>query len=291
MKKLIIVLLSVLSISISQVFSDYSYVGVESSAMAGTISPNISSDNGLFQNPASLAGLNDNIVIAGQSNLFNQSAFPYQHLGLVYDIPVVGQLGISYQSFSTEYNGIKLSSENVLSISKGTFIQKDRNSCSAIGYRINFLSWEQAASAGTTGDGSNGLDSHQSSTVGLDFGIVGGLRDRYWVGGYLTNINSPMINGQNLPRSISLSLGFNPSKKIQTSLSMERLLGRNDRQVKLGLQYKLNSSLSIISGVQSNPNRLGLGVEYEILNRFTLGYSILTHHVMSETHNFEIKIK
>jgi len=259
--------------------------------MTGTISPNISSDNGLFQNPASLSGLNDNIIIVGQSNLFNQSEFPYQHLGLVYDIPIVGRLGISYQSFSTEYNGVKLSSESVLSVSKGTFIQKDRNSCSAIGYRVNFFSWDQAASSGTTGDGSNGLGSIQSSAVGLDFGIIGGLRNRYWAGGYLTNINSPMINGQNLPRTIALSIGFNPSEKIQTSLSMTRLLGRNDRQVKLGLQYKLNSSLSIISGVQSNPNRLGLGVEYEILNRFTLGYSILTHHILGETHNFEVKIK
>ena len=291
MIRFIAILLSILSICSSQVFSDYSYVGVKNSAMAGAISPNISSDNGLFQNPASLTGLNDNIVIVGQSNLFNQSEFPYQHLGLVYDIPIVGQLGISYQSFSTEYNGIKLSSESVLSISKGTFIQKDRNSCSAIGYRVNFLSWDQAASAGTAGDGSNGFGSVQSSAVGLDFGIVGGLRDRYWAGGYLTNINSPTINGQNLPRSIALSIGFNPSEKIQTSLSMTRLLGRNDRQVKLGLQYKLNSSLSIISGVQSNPNRLGLGVEYEILNRFTLGYSILTHHILGETHNFEVKIR
>jgi len=289
--RFIAILLSILSICISQVFSDYSYVGVKNSAMAGTISPNISSDNGLFQNPASLSGLNDNIIIVGQSNLFNQSEFPYQHLGLVYDIPIVGRLGISYQSFSTEYNGVKLSSESVLSVSKGTFIQKDRNSCSAIGYRVNFFSWDQAASSGTTGDGSNGFGSIQSSAVGLDFGIIGGLRNRYWAGGYLTNINSPMINGQNLPRTIALSIGFNPSEKIQTSLSMTRLLGRNDRQVKLGLQYKLNSSLSIISGVQSNPNRLGLGVEYEILNRFTLGYSILTHHILGETHNFEVKIK
>ena len=111
------------------------------------------------------------------------------------------------------------------------------------------------------------------------------------MGAYLTNINSSMINDQNLPRTITLSIGFNPSNKIQTSLSINRLLGRNDRQVKLGLQYKISNSLSIISGVQSNPNRLGLGFEYEMFSRFSLGYSILTHHVMGETHNFEFKIK
>ena len=291
MMRFIIISVSILSISISQVFSDYSYVGVESSAMAGAISPNTSNDIGLFQNPASLAGFNDNIVIIGQSNLFNQSSLPYQHLGLIYDIPILGRFGISYQSFSTEYSGIELSSESVLSLSTGTFIQKDRNSSSAIGFRVNFLSWDQAPSAGTTGNGDNGIEFQKSSTIGLDFGIIGGLRDRYWVGGYLTNINSPILNGQNLPRSIAISIGFNPSKKIETSLSMKRLLGRNDRQVKLGLQYKISNSLSIISGVQSNPNRLGLGFEYEMFSRFSLGYSILTHHVMGETHNFEFKIK
>ena len=72
---------------------------------------------------------------------------------------------------------------------------------------------------------------------------------------------------------------------------MERLLGRNDRQVKLGLKYNLNSSLSIISGVQSNPGRFGFGFEYELFNRFIFGYSILTHHIMNETHHLEIKIK
>ena len=56
-------------------------------------------------------------------------------------------------------------------------------------------------------------------------------------------------------------------------------------------KYDLNSSLSIMSGVQSNPNRFGLGFEYKMFSRIIFGYSILTHHIMSETHNFEIKFK
>ena len=281
----------IFSISMAQVFSEYSYTGSSHAAMAGTITANVSSDDGLFQNPASLSGLENNIIIIGQSNVFNQSQLPYRHLGVVYKIPIIGRVGISYESFSTEYSGVELSSENVLSISKGTYLQKDKNSSFSIGYRIKILSWEQSASAGSTGDGSDGFSSHQSSTLGLDFGIIGGLRNKYWVGGYLTNINSPIMGGQNLPQKISISLGFNPYDKIQTNLSMERLLGRNDRQVKLGLKYELNSTISIISGVQSNPSRFGLGCEYKLFNRFIFGYSILTHHIMNETHHFEIKIK
>lgn len=286
-----ILFIFILSLSIAQVFSEYSYTGASQAGMVGTITANVSSDVGLFYNPASLSGFESNTLIAGQANIFNQSHLPYKYIGLVYQAPIIGRIGISYQSFSTDYNGVELSSENVFSISKGKYFQKDRNSSFSIGYRIKFLSWEQSESAGATGDGSDGFSAFDVSTMGLDFGVIGGLRDRYWVGGYLTNINSPSMGGQNLPRKISISLGFNPYDKVKTNLSMERLLGRNDRQIKFGLKYNVSSALSIVSGVQSNPNRFGFGFEYEFLNKFILGYSILTHHIMNETHHFEIKIK
>ena len=274
----------------SQVFSEYPYVGVQGAGMAGSIISHSANENGIFQNPASISGV-DNVVMAGQANIFSQSYLPYMHLGLIYNLPVVGKIGVSYQAFSTEYDGDKLSSESSFSLSKGIFLQKDKNSSLALGVRGNFLIWDQSGSAGPTGDGSGGFEAHQASAVGVDFGIIGGLRNKYWVGGYLTNINSPMIGNVNLPRKISISLGFSPINNIYTNISMERLLGRNDRQVKLGFKYDLNSSLSIISGVQSNPNRFGLGFEYKMFNRIIFGYSILTHHIMSETHNFEIKFK
>ena len=276
---------------ISQVFSEYSYVGVQGSAMTGSVISHTSSESGIFQNPASISGFNGNIVMIGQANVFSQSYLPYLHLGIIYDIPFLGQTGMSYQNFSTDYNGSKLSTESSLSLTKGMYLQKDKNSSLSLGVRVNFLIWDQSGSAGPSGDGSTGFGSYQSSNMGLDFGIIGGLRNKYWVGGYLTNINSPLMNGINLPRKISISLGFSPIDDIYTNLSMERLLGRNDRQIKLGFKYDLNSVLSIMSGVQSNPNRFGVGFEYKILNRIIFGYSVLTHHIMPETHNFEIKFK
>ena len=77
---------------------------------------------------------------------------------------------------------------------------------------------------------------------------------------------------------------------MYSNFSIERLLGENDKQIKLGLEYKLDSRITILSGVQSNPNRLGLGLEYKIGN-IEIGYAVLTHHVMSETHQFSVKIK
>ena len=94
-----------------------------------------------------------------------------------------------------------------------------------------------------------------------------------------------------LPRKISISFGFSPLDKMYTNLSMERLLGRNDRQIKMGFKYDLNDNLCISSGVQSNPNRFGLGFEYNLTNGIIISYSVLTHHVMKETYNFEIKLK
>ena len=276
---------------ISQVFSEYSYVGVQGSAMTGSVISHTSSESGIFQNPASISGFNGDVVMIGQANIFSQSYLPYMHLGSICNIPLIGQIGLSYQNFSTDYNGSKLSSESSFSISKGMYLQKDKNSSLSVGVRANFLIWDQLNSAGPSGNGNGGFESHQSSNMGLDFGIIGGLRNRYWVGGYLTNINSPLLNGVNLPRKISISLGFSPIDDIYTNLSMERLLGRNDRQIKLGFKYDINSVLSIMSGVQSNPNRFGVGFEYSILNRIIFGYSILTHHIMPETHNFEIKFK
>ena len=278
-----------LSLLYSQVFSEYSYTGANQTALAGSVSANTSNENALFQNPASIAGFEDKIIIAGQSNIFNQSYLPYQYIGLIYKIPMINNIGISYRSLSTENGGVTLSSESALSFSKGFFLQKDKNSCLAAGFRVNALFWEQSQSAGT-GDGTNGLDASQESSIGLDFGIIGGLRDRYWVGGYLTNINSPIIGSQHLPRKMILSLGFSPFEQVYTNLSMERLLGRNDRQVKLGFKYNLDNQFSLLFGAQSNPNRFGLGAEYH-LKRIAISYSILTHHVMSETHNIEIKIK
>ena len=96
--------------------------GNSSSEVFGNLPP-----DSIPVNPASLAGFENNIIITGQSNIFNQAQLPYRHLGLIYKIPIIGKVGMSYESFSTEYSGVELSSENVLSLSKGRYLQKDNN--------------------------------------------------------------------------------------------------------------------------------------------------------------------
>ena len=288
--KILSIILLLFTFSWGQVFSDYSYVGASYAAMTGSVVSKPSSDSGIFYNPASIAGYKGRLITIGQANLFNQTYLPYHHFGAISNLPFIGLVGLSYQSFSTENSGVVLSSESAVSLTKALYLQKDKNSSLAIGCRLNFLYWEQAESAGPSGDGSDGIASQDASAMGLDLGILGGLRDKYWVGAYLKNFNSPIIGGQNLPRKISISIGYKPLDKFYSNFSMERLLGQNDKQIKLGFEYNLDSNITILSGVQSNPNRLGLGLEYKIGN-IEIGYAILTHHVMSETHQFSIKIK
>ncbi|MAV65251.1 MAG: hypothetical protein CMG00_08690 [Candidatus Marinimicrobia bacterium] len=283
------IILCFFSITFTQVFSEYSYVGNQS-GMVGSVMSKPHSDSGIFYNPASLAGYNGRLVTIGKSNLFNQSYLPLVHFGLIYKLPLIGQFGLSYQSFSTKNSSIVLSSESALAISKAIYLQKDRNSSLAIGYRLNLLHWEQSRTAGASGNGIDGFGAQDNSAFGFDFGVLGGLRNKYWVGAYLKNINSPSINSQNLPRKICISIGYKPIDNMYSNLSIERLLGKNSRQIKLGFEYNLDSKITVFSGVQSNPNRLGVGLEYKIGN-IEIGYSLLTHHVMSETHHFGIKIK
>ena len=51
-----------------------------------------------------------------------------------------------------------------------------------------------------------------------------------------------------------------------TSLVLDRLLGQ-DIQIKYGMKYEFSKSITMNIGAQSNPNRLGIGLElfYQIL--------------------------
>ena len=171
MIRLIFTILIFTNYTQAQVFSDYDYVGIKSSAMAGSVSTNTNDIAGFYQNPASLAGVNDNTLLFGQSNLYQKSEFPFQYIGVNYELPFLGETALTYQSFSTENSGVKLSSESTISFSKAKFLQKDRNSILALGYRLNYYIWEQSSSAGTNGDGSNGYGSVEEQGIGVDFGI------------------------------------------------------------------------------------------------------------------------
>ena len=88
---------------------------------------------------------------------------------------------LSFKNISTEFNGNTLSSETALGVAKGFNLYSDRQSLIQMGLRFNFYSYDFGESAGTEGDGSNGINLGSSNASGFDIGFQGVLNKKYYV--------------------------------------------------------------------------------------------------------------
>ncbi|NOZ07476.1 MAG: hypothetical protein GXO91_01210 [FCB group bacterium] len=275
------------ALSFSQVASDYVYTGAEATALAGAVVANPGSEASLFHNPAALAEIDRRFATVGSTRLFDVD---YNYLGFLLPTPWLGNLGFTWQQSATKAGGTTLSEERSLGISGGYFLQQDRNSSFMVGYTLNFLNWSLGPTAGISGDGSDGLPGASGSTVGVDVGLQAVLRGKHRVGAYLKNINSPVMgkgeSQQNLPRRISVGVSYTPLKSLVTSLTVDKPLAR-DIEVKGGVAYNFNSSLTLRLGLQSNPNRMGAGLSLNF-SGFNFDYGLLTHPVLPATQQFTL---
>ena len=287
MKKIILILS--LSYLFSQSISDYAYTGFDGTSLCGAVVANKGGSWSLYHNPAGLSELNKIQISFGFSKLFNQTFLPYNNADIIIpsEMPL-GNFGISIQQMSVSYNGNTLSSEKSIGISQGFFILKDMNSMMSLGYTIHFMDWDLGKSAGISGDGSDGIELGSDNTIGIDIGLQAALREKYRVGVFIKNFNQPQIgeglSAQPLARRLSIGTSYYPIDGVMTSLVLDRLLGGNI-QIKYGMQYKLSNIITMNIGAQSNPNRLGIGLDLN-LSGINLNYSILTHHVLPATHQF-----
>ena len=263
----------------TQVFSDYLYVGHEALASAGSVVASKGGESSLFHNPSGLAEVDNFQVNSGYGNLYNLSFLPYTSLGLI--IPSkYGKFGMSFQGLSVNYLGNKLITEKALGFSQGVYFQNDRNSSLSLGYTVNYLSIDQ----GTTVSG-NKLGS--AATIGLDLGILATYRKRHRVGAFVKNINNPTFEEVPMPRRLNIGIAYSPYVGVMTSFTTSRLLGSSSTQYMSGLIYKLNHILSLSTGFQSNPNRMGAGFQIHAM-KINFGYGLLTHHVLPITHQFSL---
>ena len=142
-----------------------------------------------------------------------------------------------------------------------------------------------------SGDGSDGLNLGTLNTVTIDLGFIATLRHKYRCGVYIKNINSGAIGrGMTrtvLPRRLNAGVTYLPISTLSTSISMERLLGDSDIQIKGGLQYSLNSRINLMIGAQANPNRFGIGAKFKFINQ-TVTYGLITHPVLPITHQLSL---
>ena len=96
----------------------------------------------------------------------------------------IQKFGVNADQYSNE-----LASEISISVSQGFHLLKDRNSTLSLGYNANYFILSQGSSAGTIGDGSNGLPGKKMYGFGLDLGVLASLREKVVLGVFIKNIN------------------------------------------------------------------------------------------------------
>jgi len=281
-----------LTASFAQV-SDFAYTGAEASAMAGAVVSERGGNWSIFHNPAGITEIDGTHFSSGGSRLYGFNWLPSYHLNGIMPLPVIGKIGFALQQLETKYSGKTLSTEQTISVAQSFGLQHDKNSHLAIGYTANFIQWKLGKSAGISGDGSDGLNLGSINAITIDFGILASLREKYRFGAFLKNINSGALGKgltrQVLPRRINAGITYMPMAGLSTNIVSEYLLGRDDLQIKGAIRYNINSFLIIYAGAQSNPNRFGIGATFT-LNRQSISYGLLTHHVLPITHQFSMSI-
>ena len=292
----------------SQALTDISFISAKSFGSAGAVVSNADNLESVFYNPAGIKHLDKNIsIISGKIQLYSLDFLEYQYLSVGFNKGFAftyQSLGTSYKNaFNSygedhsaygfqEFNG-NLSTEKSFSFSHGISLLDDKNSKISVGYNLNYLLIYQNASAGPNGNGENGLPSQEIDLVTFDVGILASLREKVSFGVFVKNINNPKISkgssSSYLPRRLDLGITYYPFEQLTTTFAIQRVLGTDEGSFRFGVEYDLNTSILIRTGIQINPNRFGAGFSYKIKN-FELSYSLLTHSVLPLTDVFNIKV-
>ncbi len=287
MIKFIILIFSI-SISFSQVFSTYDYTGTKATAMSGAITSGPGDIHSIFHNPAQLSTLKGFTFVTGYSEIFGQEFLPYYNLGFSYD-----SYAFNFEKLSTKLNDVELSSESAIGISKGYTFYKDRQSLIQSGFRLNFYQFDLGSSSGSFGDGSDGISLGKSNGYGLDIGFQGILNQKFYIAYYMQNIISSNIGlglGNNLPQTLSIGLSYKPYEDLLTSFDINQLAGNSQQEIRFGIEYLFSEKISLMTGIQNNPNRFSAGFKYKFLENYSISYGILTHHIMPSTHQLTFSL-
>ena len=291
MKKYLLLIL--ISFSFSSVWSEYSFATAEQSARAGSCVANSLSSCSFYSNPSSLAELDKFYMVAGKTHINDYEFLPYSYLGLAFNMFDKFTFGLTAEDFSTEYSNISLSDELSIGLISSFYLQRDGNSTISFAAKVNYYHSKFGSSAGSSGDGTDGLPSSIGQAVGVDIGFTATLREKNRIGIYYENINVPSmgrgLSNSYLPRKLSIGISYMPYKSLTTSLDVERIFGRSDIQYQGSIRYEIFNYLSLYMGMQQNPNMFGIGFGLH-LNIFSLDYGLLTHHSLPLTQQFTLSI-
>ena len=286
-----IILLLLIAIPFSQGINNYSFNTAESASMAGAIVSSKGGDWSLYNNPATLSDIKKRQVSISSSNLYDQTYLPLSSYGIIMPTKYGINLGIKHISFNVEYEKVELLSENITGLVGSIDLLRDKNSTLSIGFSANYHSIKFGRSAGSSGDGTNGITGSSTEATSIDLGFLASLRQKYRFGVFIENINSSSvgngISSQNLPRKIDVGFSVIPYDYLIVSFSTEQLLGYDTPQFRSSIKYQLNKILCFNAGIQTNPNRLGIGFILAT-KKLSLSYGYLTHHILPGTHQSSI---
>ena len=201
-----------------------------------------------------------------------------------------GSLAIHADQSGIDYGGRHYGDETALGLSHAFYLQKDLRSSLRFGYSLKYMSIDYGMSAGLSGDGSDGIDLGGGSTISVDMGLQGSLRDRTWIGVTIRNINSAemgsSLSTNKLPRKMTAAMAYSPYYGLITSFAVDKMLG-NAYQYRAGIDYELNNWLTFRSGISTYPSQLTLGgaVKWSF---FTLDYAYINHPVLPATQMFNL---
>ncbi len=276
----------------AQVTSDRPFAGARALALGGSAVAAQQDAWAAFNNPSGLSRVTGIAAAFGYDNGYGYDFLSHSLFSAVMPVSRFGTVGLMFDRSGVEYGGNTLATETAIGLSHGFFLQKDGNSTLALGYNLKYLTVDYGKSAGASGDGSDGVSLGSSSTMGVDLGITASLRERYRVAARVSNINRPQMGQANfaadLPWSMQIGLAYSPYDLVWTTASMQRT-GGLDTQYSAGIEYRILEQVALLTGVQSNPNRLGLGLRIE-LRSFAVDYGLLTHPVLPVTQQLSLGV-
>ena len=96
--------------------------------------------------------------------------------------------------------------------------------------------------------------------------------------------------GNSLPQTLSIGLSYKPYEDLLTSFDINQLAGNSQQEIRFGIEYLFSEKISLMTGIQNNPNRFSAGFKYKFLENYSISYGILTHHIMPSTHQLTFSL-
>lgn len=280
------VLVCVISMLLASASSAYVFdtpdVSSKARGMGGAWVASGDDASAIFYNPACLVEVKSRNLYA---SMFRPNGQEFANLSYIaYSMPLPGsqRLGVGFRWFAVEYQEVKLLTESTLSFAYALQLLSDIHSSLYMGGVANIYSLD----LGPTSD----LDLGSQSTVGIDLGVMGVLRDRTRIGLFFKNINEPTMGDtrrEPLPQWLVAGVSYRPYFGVVTELDIRSVRGEQ-AEVHMGMEFEATDFLKMRFGFQTEPHSMTGG--FSIGSRgFALDYSYSSHTVLPGTHHFGLR--